>query len=344
VGDWGEVSERAPDSTWHDYELTLRTYIRGVSALAPDKVFMVGNDGFIYRGPIPGVDRFIPVDKMGQRLFDVDMLDALHGWAVGTNGTILFHNGIGWANQHANVNKDLQGVSALSGSSAWAVGNSGNILHYDGSEWVTQESGTDQDLYDVCALDSSHVWTVGKDTVLFNDGTAWSKDESAKFTAKGISGTGSDFVLAAGGFEIHRYNGTKWEFERLSLHILNDVYAFNQNNTNYAWAVGHKGHALFYNGLPVILSRGICWAFMPAIAITPGRWEQRAPYTNITEEPGRTIPGPPVSISTTSPATMRTISGWRETAASSFTLTARGGSSNTTAQPISWGYQSRAGI
>jgi photosystem II stability/assembly factor-like uncharacterized protein len=249
VGDWGEVSERAPDGTWNDYQLLARTYIYGVSALAPDKVFMAGNDGFIYRGPLPGAERFIPVDKMGQKLHDIDMLDALHGWAVGNNGTILFHNGIGWINQHTNVNRDLKGVSALSANSAWAVGSSGDILYYDGSEWVTQANETDQDLYDVCAVDSSHIWAVGKhNTMLFNDGTAWSRDESVAFTAKSISGTGSDFVLAAGGTEINRYNGTKWEFERPSPHMLHDVYAFHQNNTNYAWAVGNKGYALFYNG------------------------------------------------------------------------------------------------
>lgn len=248
-GDTGEISERGPTGVWNDYTLLARTYMRGVSALAPDKVFLVGNAGFIYRGPVSGTERFIPVSMMGERLYDVDMLDSLHGWAVGANGTILFHGGIGWSDQHVSVNRDLNGVAILSDTSAWTVGNAGNILHYDGTNWLTQESGTDQDLYAVCVLDSSHVWAVGdNDTMLFYNGTKWSQDNNVDFTAKSISGTSNDFVLAVGGTEIHRYNGTQWEYERPSAHILHGVYAFNQNHTNYAWAVGNDGYALFYNG------------------------------------------------------------------------------------------------
>jgi hypothetical protein len=74
-----------------------------------------------------------------QRLADVTMLDATHGWAVGDGGLILRTvDGSTWTAQTSGVTFDLTAVSAVDDQTAWAVGDGETILQTGdgGAHWV----------------------------------------------------------------------------------------------------------------------------------------------------------------------------------------------------------------
>ncbi|MBN2025645.1 MAG: IPT/TIG domain-containing protein, partial [Actinobacteria bacterium] len=252
VGDLGTIANKGPTgwenkTGFFDHIIHAKN-LYDIAVLGTSDLFITGQDGNIFRGEIPILNVIKVPSGTGNSLHGVSIHNLLTGWAVGDNGTILFHNGISWNHQDNNVNVDLSGVSALSADSAWAVGDYGSILHYDGAMWVPQESGTRKELYDVFALDSTHVWAVGDGIILFYDGNTWSEAEHTLLSPRSISGTSSDFVLAVGGFEIHRFNGDRWVLDHTTSHRLNGVYAFSHDGNNCAWAVGDNGHALYYDG------------------------------------------------------------------------------------------------
>jgi len=252
VGDIGTIVHKGP-SGWEDKTGILHHIFQGanmfdIDVLGTSDLFIVGSGGKIFRGELPIINVIKVPSGTSNSLQAVSIHNLLAGWAVGDNGTILFHDGISWNHQDSNVNIDFSGVSALSADSAWAVGDYGSIFHYDSAMWVPQDSGTRKDLYDVFALDSTHVWAVGDGTILFYDGNTWSEEEHTLLSPKGISGTSSDFVLAVGDFEIHRFNGDRWVLDHITSHRLNGVYAFTHDGNNCAWAVGDNGHALYYDG------------------------------------------------------------------------------------------------
>ncbi len=110
--------------------------------------------------------------------------DAAHAWVVGTNGTILFNDGTGWAPQDSGTTEWLRGISAFDANHAWVVGDNGIILFNDGTGWAPQDSGTTLNISEVSALDANHVWAVGDEgLVLYYDGLSWSEQPS------GVSGS-----------------------------------------------------------------------------------------------------------------------------------------------------------
>jgi len=252
VGDLGTIANKGPTG-WEDktgfFEHIIHSKnLYDVAVLGTSDLFITGQGGNIFRGELPIIEVIKVPSGTDNGLHGVAIHSLLCGWAVGDNGTILFHDGLSWSHQDSNVNPDLSGVSALSDDSIWAVGNYGSVLHFDGAMWAPQNSGTRRDLYDVFALDTTHVWAAGEGVILFYDGTDWSEAAHTLLSPKSISGTGSDFVLAVGGFEIHRFNGDRWVLDHTSPHRLNGVYAFTYDGNNCAWAVGDNGHALYYDG------------------------------------------------------------------------------------------------
>jgi photosystem II stability/assembly factor-like uncharacterized protein len=68
-------------------------------------------------------------------LNSVFFLDSSHGWAVGSTGTLLYFNGVGWVPVAAGVSSNLNSVAQVNPQEAWAVGDSGTILHWNGISW-----------------------------------------------------------------------------------------------------------------------------------------------------------------------------------------------------------------
>jgi hypothetical protein len=114
-------------------------------------------------------------------LYDVDMVSAAEGWAVGAVGTILHYaNGV-WTREGVGLtNSDLHGVHMVLDAQGqvvggWAVGDLAGttpdrpvILQYVGGHWQTYSTGglTGVKLRSVFATSQEVGWAVGLDTGL----------------------------------------------------------------------------------------------------------------------------------------------------------------------------------
>jgi photosystem II stability/assembly factor-like uncharacterized protein len=111
-----------------------------------------------------------PGPSSGQ-MFDLDVLSASEGVAVGVRGTTWRLNEAGnWenmTNKPGTAGNSLYGVDMVSGDRIWAVGQRGGIYMWDGSAWTNKSvSGQVKDLYSVwMAADGSQGWAVGDNGV-----------------------------------------------------------------------------------------------------------------------------------------------------------------------------------
>jgi photosystem II stability/assembly factor-like uncharacterized protein len=116
---------------WTQEYVTSGRLLYSVSVTAGG-VWAAGGDpaaaaGVIVRGSAGGP--WVEQWSGPQRLADVHMLDATHGWAVGDGGLILkTPNGSTWSPQISGVTEDLTAVSPLDDQRAWAVGDGEEIL------------------------------------------------------------------------------------------------------------------------------------------------------------------------------------------------------------------------
>jgi len=107
-------------------------------------------------------------------LYDVFMVSASDGWAVGLGGTIIRWNGSSWSNVTSPTPYLLESVFMVSASDGWAVGSGGTIIHWDGSSWSNVTSPTTAALRSVFMVSASDGWAVGYGgTIIRWTGTVW---------------------------------------------------------------------------------------------------------------------------------------------------------------------------
>jgi photosystem II stability/assembly factor-like uncharacterized protein len=98
-------------------------------------------------------------------LYDVQLVDAKEGWAVGAFGSVYhtIDGGKHWQAQGTPTTQHLYGVSFSDAHTGWAVGRSGTIIHTvdGGAHWAMQQSHTSKHLFKVRFLDSREGWAVG---------------------------------------------------------------------------------------------------------------------------------------------------------------------------------------
>ncbi len=98
-------------------------------------------------------------------LRDIAFVNALRGWAVGSEGTILSTSdgGANWKSQNSGTTGWLYHVAFIDAYRGWAVGQNGTILATvnGGATWAAQNSGTANAAIDVCFVDASRGWVVG---------------------------------------------------------------------------------------------------------------------------------------------------------------------------------------
>jgi photosystem II stability/assembly factor-like uncharacterized protein len=65
-------------------------------------------------------------------LYDVKFLDALEGWAVGAEGTIIHTNdgGVHWTTERSGTEHPLERIFFADRTHGWAVGFGGTIVTY----------------------------------------------------------------------------------------------------------------------------------------------------------------------------------------------------------------------
>jgi photosystem II stability/assembly factor-like uncharacterized protein len=127
---------------WASQYTAARALLFSVDALSDSEVWAAGGDpageaGTLVHGGLGGA--WSTQWSGPQRLADVTMVDATHGWAVGDGGLIL-HTGDGstWTAQVSGVTIDLTAVSALDDQTAWVVGDGETILRTSdgGAHWL----------------------------------------------------------------------------------------------------------------------------------------------------------------------------------------------------------------
>ncbi len=180
-----------------------RENLNGVHCVTANDCWAVGdNDAFIHwdgiswsiLGPLPSLQRWdttawsnatalLPTGL--DELNAVSMLNYADGWAVGDrtsgNATIVRWNGSAWTSvpPSPTINRDLEGVHAVSANEAWVVGDRrgcpGNrltILRWNGSAWqcspgIPTQGTVDENLRGIHMLDSNNDgvaddgWAVG---------------------------------------------------------------------------------------------------------------------------------------------------------------------------------------
>jgi hypothetical protein len=69
-------------------------------------------------------------------LYDVKFLDAVEGWAVGAEGTVLYTNdaGLHWTVEPSGTTHPLERVFFADRTHGWTVGFGGTILAYERTE------------------------------------------------------------------------------------------------------------------------------------------------------------------------------------------------------------------
>jgi photosystem II stability/assembly factor-like uncharacterized protein len=190
----------------------------------------------------------------GNPLAGISFVGVDHGWAVGSNGTVVgtSDGGVHWFTEASAVTYDLYGVSFTHDSSSstydgWAVGWAGTIVHTTdgGSSWTKQDSGTDADLYSISCADASDCTAVGWDgTVVHssNGGTHWSLQDSG--TDEDLLGV--TFIDSAHGWAVGTNGaivttsngGTTWSAQ--STGVTSALYAVSFADSTHGWAVGEN--------------------------------------------------------------------------------------------------------
>jgi len=117
---------------WDSQYTAARALLYSVDALSDTEVWAAGGDpageaGTLVHGGLGGA--WATQWSGAQRLADVTMVDATHGWAVGDGGLILrTDDGSTWSTQASGVTFDLTAVSAVGDQTAWVVGDGETIL------------------------------------------------------------------------------------------------------------------------------------------------------------------------------------------------------------------------
>jgi len=70
-------------------------------------------------------------------LYDVFMVSASDGWAVGSGGTMIHWDGSSWSNVTSPA-AALRSVFMVSASDGWAVGYAGTIIRWTGTVWIPE--------------------------------------------------------------------------------------------------------------------------------------------------------------------------------------------------------------
>jgi len=235
-------------------------------------------------------------------LYDVDMISADEGWAVGKQGTIVHYKLGEWKRESTDppltTDVHLYGVSMASNTDGWAVGYqenqgsiSGVILRYNGAQWTRLTNPglnvVGLRLYAVQVLTTTsgwEAWTVGSRQQngqiksefarYIPSAAQWQVDLSAlEFDGalRGLSFASENEGWAAGDQgRLIGFVGGHWNKNQLPVgagFTLNNVHLFPGGQIG--WAVGNKGQIARYPKLT------------GCAGVDPPCWDELAPFTTM---------------------------------------------------------------
>lgn len=185
--------------------------VNGISMVAEDDIWAVGNDGEFYY--YDGTSWTLDTDLGAENIIDVDMVSTSDGWAVGGSGKIYQYNGTSWSEFTDTGNTVWIAIDMVSTSDGWAVGTAGKIQRWNGSTWTEFDDTGGEQWRDVFMVDASTGWMVGNGgKIQVWNGIAWIEfaDTGADTWRDVHIVSPTDGWIVGGGGEILRYNGLIW--------------------------------------------------------------------------------------------------------------------------------------
>ena len=225
---------------WHPVDVPnpgTNTTLKGITAIAPSDVWVVGNYTF---GTTPRILTAhwygagwvtVPNPSPGSNYFN--SIEAVSAgstndvWAVGfyrensPNSLIMHWNGAIWSYQSGPYPGSipwLYGVAAISSSDVWAVGQQGSsapysslIYHYNGTSWSIVPSPNVGILYGAGGSGANDAWAVGQNGIVHWDGTAWTLSAAPSIgTLFDVDATAPNDAWVVGQNGILHWDGTAW--------------------------------------------------------------------------------------------------------------------------------------
>jgi photosystem II stability/assembly factor-like uncharacterized protein len=183
-------------------------------------------------------------------LYDVQLVNAQEGWAVGAFGSVYhtIDGGKHWRAQGTPTTQHLYGVSFTDAATGWAVGRSGTIIRTGdgGAHWVMQQSHTSKHLFKVRFLDSREGWAVGDWGVVLqtvDGGVTWqdrSLGEDRVLYAIDFADRDTGWIVGELGSIRHTTDGGRtWARQQAGME--KTLFGLAVLSEDRAWAVGIDG-------------------------------------------------------------------------------------------------------
>lgn len=243
----------------------------GTDATLYDLEFMNELTGVVVGGNFPGEphsvilktltggDEWIPqVSPVDERLFGVCFSSYENGWAVGSNGAILFSNGATWIEQDSGKTASMWDIFCIDDLTAIAVGGPeyglsegyhANIIKTTngGEDWVSDLSGNDNAYLAVYFVGDTGYAVGGAGSVLKTTGGDWS-EVGPVMTSGGITVELRDIHclseelcwVSGDSDELYYTDNGGDEWHIVSTGIETALHAVHFADENTGWAIGQQ--------------------------------------------------------------------------------------------------------
>jgi photosystem II stability/assembly factor-like uncharacterized protein len=183
------------------------------------------------------------------KINDMQMVDATHGWAVGDNGIIMKWNGITWTKEILPfyTESNLTHVRFINNSFGYVAGEGGTLLFYNGTKWIATDIFT-SNIATLSVINTTSLWIGDSNNLNFL--TNLVPDDNYLMENAPDTNLCSYFTDATHGWlsmynkTIYYYNGSTWS---VSTTAPNKIVAMHFIDNNRGWAVGNNGTILKYS-------------------------------------------------------------------------------------------------
>jgi hypothetical protein len=258
---------------------TSTSQLLGITALAPDEVWAVGNSAGVITHTL--IERWtgsnwviVPSPSPGasDALHAIDASSPTDIWAVGSTDSqplVLHYDASGqWSVSplpYFESGGGLLGVKSFSPDDVWAVGYNTNgsqplVLHRSAQGWSTISVPTEGALYGIDGVSSNDLWAAGNDDFLHWDGTVWGATQVpvpggcffGVHTLFSVSALASNDVWAVGNCPYRiasiglaltfHWDGTQWSYYDTGLNATQApvLTSVDAIAPNDVWAVGYQ--------------------------------------------------------------------------------------------------------
>ena len=184
---------------------TSTDHFYGVHFITNSIGWISDDDGDIRKTTDGGTNWTLQTSGTANALYDLQMLDANTGYAVGGGGTIrkTTNGGANWNGLTSGVTEYLTSIHCISTTVCWAAGESGVIIKTtNGTSWSTQTTPYSDVLESIHFSDVSNGWSAGTNSrfiMTTNGGTTWSNaNASYSYHTWAVHALGAGSVVAVG--------------------------------------------------------------------------------------------------------------------------------------------------